>query len=234
MVINRFFRYLEAKMKNTVKNTITTIVCFSILGILLGLGLIIRPDLSIKTIGVLVGCMLILFGASLVYLDIKALEYYLPFEGLLPGILNIILGVMLLRNPVDFGPWLSFVVGTWVIISSINDIRLAYNLRYLDIPWILLIVINIVNILAGVYMFYNPVLSSISLITVVGIVMIVNSIIRLIDMFTLRSQIREIERYVKSRFNDLEELAAEIKAEEAKTQEMETENSEEKQNRTKG
>ena len=228
MVINRFFRYLEAKMKNTVKNTITTIVCFSILGILLGIGLIIRPDLSIKTIGVLVGCMLILFGASLVYLDIKALEYYLPFEGLLPGILNIILGVMLLRNPADFGPWLSFVVGTWVIISSINDIRLAYNLRYLDIPWILLIVINIVNILAGVYMFYNPVLSSISLITVVGIVMIVNSIIRLIDMFTLRSQIREIERYVKSRFNDLEELTAEIKAEEAKTQEIETENSEEK------
>ena len=228
MVINRFFRYLEVKMKNTVKNTITTIVCFSILGILLGIGLIIRPDLSIKTIGVLVGCMLILFGASLVYLDIKALEYYLPFEGLLPGILNIILGVMLLRNPADFGPWLSFVVGTWVIISSINDIRLAYNLRYLDIPWILLIVINIVNILAGVYMFYNPVLSSISLITVVGIVMIVNSIIRLIDMFTLRSQIREIERYVKSRFNDLEELTAEIKAEEAKTQEIETENSEEK------
>ncbi len=199
-----------------------TVICFSLLGILLGIGLIIRPDLSLKTIGILTGIMLIGFGAALIFLDIRAHEYYMPFEGFLPGVVNIILGVLLFRNPADFGPWLSFAVGAWVIISSINDIRMAFNLRNLDIPWVLIIIINIVNICAGVFMFYNPQLSSMSLVTMVGIVMITNSIIRLVDMFMIRKDIAEVEKQIKRRYNEIEKLAADYEkraAESAKTSE---------------
>lgn len=195
----------ELKIKNIVKNMTTSIICFSLLGILLGIGLIIRPDVSIQTMGILFAIILLFNGVTLIYLDIKAIEYYVPFEGLLPGALNIILAIILFRNPADFGLWLSFTLGTYVIISSINDIRLAFNLRHLNIPWVLLILINIVNILAGVFMFYSPALSSVSIVTSIGIVMIVNSIIRLIDMFSFRSQIKDVEKYVRLRVREVED-----------------------------
>ena len=200
-------------MKNALKNMTITVICFSLLGILLGIGLIIRPDLSIQTIGILTGIMLIAFGASLIFVDIRAHEYYLPFEGFLPGVVNIILGVLLFRNPADFGPWLSFSIGAWVIISSVNDIRMAFNLRHMNIPWILIVLINIVNICAGFFMFYNPQLSSVSIVTATGIVMIVNSIIRMVDMFMIRSDIAEVEKQIKHRYSEFEKLAAEYEKE---------------------
>lgn len=190
-----------------------TVICFSLLGILLGICLIIKPDLSIQTIGILTGIMLIAFGASLIFVDVRAHEYYLPFEGFLPGVVNIILGILLFRNPADFGPWLSFSVGAWIIISSVNDIRMAFNLRHMNIPWILIVIINVVNICAGFFMFYNPQLSSMSIVTAIGIVMIVNSIIRVVDMFVIRSDIEEVEKQIRYRYNEIEKLAAEYEKE---------------------
>lgn len=190
-----------------------TVICFSLLGILLGICLIIKPDLSIQTIGILTGIMLIAFGASLIFVDVRAHEYYLPFEGFLPGVVNIILGILLFRNPADFGPWLSFSVGAWIIISSVNDIRMAFNLRHMNIPWILIVIINVVNICAGFFMFYNPQLSSMSIVTAIGIVMIVNSIIRVVDMFMIRSDIEEVEKQIRYRYNEIEKLAAEYEKE---------------------
>ena len=196
-------------MKNALKNMTITVICFSLLGILLGICLIIKPDLSIQTIGILTGIMLIAFGASLIFVDIRAHEYYLPFEGFLPGVVNIILGILLFKNPADFGPWLSFSVGAWIIISSVNDIRMAFNLRHMNIPWILIVIINVVNICAGFFMFYNPQLSSMSIVTAMGIVMIVNSVIRMVDMFMIRSDIEEVEKQIRYRYNEIEKLAAE-------------------------
>lgn len=190
-----------------------TVICFSLLGILLGICLIIKPDLSIQTIGILTGIMLIAFGASLIFVDIRAHEYYLPFEGFLPGVVNIILGILLFKNPADFGPWLSFSVGAWVIISSVNDIRMAFNLRHMNIPWILIVIINVVNICAGFFMFYNPQLSSMSIVTAMGIVMIVSSVIRMVDMFMIRSDIEEVEKQIRYRYNEIEKLAAEYEKE---------------------
>ena len=200
-------------MKNALKNMTITVICFSLLGILLGICLIIKPDLSIQTIGILTGIMLIAFGASLIFVDIRAHEYYLPFEGFLPGVVNIILGILLFKNPADFGPWLSFSVGAWVIISSVNDIRMAFNLRHMNIPWILIVIINVVNICAGFFMFYNPQLSSMSIVTAMGIVMIVSSVIRMVDMFMIRSDIEEVEKQIRYRYNEIEKLAAEYEKE---------------------
>ena len=57
------------------------------------------PGMSLVALGIAVAAYLIVHGILLIILDIKAWRLYIPFEGLLQGILCIVLGVLLAKNP---------------------------------------------------------------------------------------------------------------------------------------
>lgn len=187
-------------MKNIVKDITGSVIVLSILSILLGLVFVLWPDLSLAALGIIVGVCLIIYGLTLVILDIRARKLYLPFEGMLSGILAILLGLLLLIQPLELGVFLGIAVGLWIILSSVSDIKIAASLKGSDAPWLLLIIFGLLDFLLGVFVLLSPVLFSLSATVFIGVVLIVHSILRLVDMITVRRNVKKIEKLIHPKF----------------------------------
>lgn len=183
-------------MKTIVKNFTNCVILLSTLAILLGIVLVAYPGMSLVALGIAVAAYLIVHGIVLIILDIKAWRLYIPFEGLLQGILCIVLGVLLAKNPESMATYIGIMMGLWIIISSFSGIKMAVALRRTGAPWVLMIVLNIIDIVIGCLVLYSPVLSSFSLTVVLGIVLIVHSIVNIIDMIVVKKNTRDVEKLI--------------------------------------
>ena len=183
-------------MKTIFKNITTSVIWLSILAILLGIVLVAYPGISLIALGISVAAYLILHGITLIILDIKAWSLYIPFNGLLQGILCVILGILLAKYPADIAIYIGVAVGLWIIASAFEGIRLASALRGTGAPWVLMIIINIIDVLIGALVIYSPVLSSLSLTMGLGIILIVHSVINIIDMIIVKKNIKDVEKLI--------------------------------------
>ena len=183
-------------MKTIVKNFTNYVILLSTLAILLGIVLVAYPGMSLVALGIAVAAYLIVHGIVLIILDIKAWRLYIPFEGLLQGILCIVLGVLLAKNPESMATYIGIMMGLWIIISSFSGIKMAVALRRTGAPWVLMIVMNIIDIVIGCLVLYSPVLSSFSLTMGLGIVLIVHSIVNIVDMIVVKKNARDVEKLI--------------------------------------
>ncbi|MBQ7549037.1 MAG: DUF308 domain-containing protein [Clostridia bacterium] len=183
-------------MKSIVKNMTNYMLLFSVLAVFLGIVLIAWPGMSLLIFGYIVAAYLVVQGVALIILDIKSWSMYVPFHGMLQGILNVILGVLIAKSPGSIAVYIGIVVGIWIIVSGIEDIRLAFSMRRTGAPWILMLIISIIDIIIGGTIIYSPILSSLSITIVVGIVMIVHSIINIVCTIVIKKNAKEIENMI--------------------------------------
>ena len=205
-------------MKAIVKNITNSVIVLSILAVLLGIVLVAYPGISLVVLGIIVASYLIVLGVVLVIVDIKAWRYFIPFNGLLPGILSVILGVLLAKDPGSIAAYIGIVMGLWIIISSFGGIRFAAALRGTGAPWVFMIIMNVLDILIGGCILYSPVLSSVSLTMGIGIVLIVHSVINIINMIIVKKDVKDLEQILAQAMKipaDAQDAAVEDAAEDA-------------------
>ncbi len=192
-------------MKENLKKYTLGLILLFVIAIIIGVFMIMYPDISLTTLGVIVALFMIFEGILLILVDIKMWSYSIPFDGLLQGILRIILGVLLFQNPDSMAVYIGIVLGIWFISSGIGGIKLAYNLRNTEAPWILMLILGILNILMGGCVLYSPVLSSMAFTTSVGLVLIAFSIFNIIYIFEIRRNLKQVEKAVKEKLKEIEE-----------------------------
>ena len=205
-------------MKAIVKNITNSVIVLSILAVLLGIVLVAYPGISLVVLGIMVASYLIVLGVTLIIVDIKAWRYFIPFNGLLPGILSVILGVLLAKDPGSIAAYIGIVMGLWIIISSFGGIRFAAALRGTGAPWVFMIIMNVLDILIGGCILYSPVLSSVSLTMGIGIVLIVHSVINIINMIIVKKDVKDLEQILAQAMKipaDAQDAAVEDAAEDA-------------------
>lgn len=183
-------------MKSIFRNITNSIIVLSVLAILMGIVMIAYPGMSLIALGITVAVYLIVHGITLIILDIKAWRLYIPFEGMLQGILCVILGILLAKNPEYIAVYIGIFMGLWIIVSSFGGIKLASALRGTGAPWIFMIIVNIIDIIIGCLILYSPILSSLSLTIGLGIVLIVHSIINIINMIVAKKNARDVEKLI--------------------------------------
>ncbi|MBR4727109.1 MAG: DUF308 domain-containing protein, partial [Clostridia bacterium] len=159
---------------------------------------------------------------ALILLDIKAWRMFVPFRGMLQGILSIVLGFLLAKTPGKLEVFLGIALGIWIIVSAFGGIRLAAALRGTGAPWVLMIIMNIIDILIGGLVLYAPVPSSITLTMCLGIVLIVNSIVNIVEMFVIKRNVKNVEQMIVDIKDELA-AAAEASAAEAEAPAAEAE-----------
>ena len=184
-------------MKEIFEKSATTFICSSILALIVGIIFVIKPDLSLSTIGIIASCYIIFNGVLLIVLDLKASKYFMPFDGLFPGILSVILGVILLCNPEILTNTFGIIMGIWIIISCINSIRVAFAIKGKSPLWILLFIIGILDLIVGLFVVFNPFASMITATLYVGIMIIIHSIINIIDMIILKKNVNAISETIE-------------------------------------
>ena len=192
-------------MKEELKKYTLGLIILFIAAIIIGVFMVMYPDISLTTLGVIVALFMIFNGILLILIDIKMWSYSIPFDGLLQGILRIILGVLLFQNPDTLSVYIGIVLGIWIIISGFGSIKLAWALRKTEAPWVLMMILGILNILVGAAVLYSPVLASMAFTTSVGIVLIVHAIINIVYIIELRKNFKELEKTVNEKLEQLEE-----------------------------
>lgn len=191
-------------MKTIVKNITTFVILVSLLALLIGIGLITDPGLSLVAIGALVGAYLIVQGIVLVILDVKAWRLFIPFEGMLKGILSIILGILLLKYPDSIAAYIGVALGIYIIVNSFGGIKLAAALRYTGLPWVLMIILNVFSILLGCLVLYSPVFSALSLTVYIGLVLVIHSVVNIVYMLIIKKNAKDVEKIIAEKGKTVE------------------------------
>ena len=134
----------------------------------------------------------------------RFIKIYVPFESMLTGVLSIILGIVLFINPEIASILITIAIGMWIIVSSVNNIKVAYFFRNVKaFPSTLMIILGILDIILGCLVIFNPFEASITLTLYLGIMLIVHSIFNIVDMIILKKNVKDKENYFKEKISKL-------------------------------
>ena len=190
-------------MKKAFQNMTNSIICSSVIACIIGLIMAISPSMSVKTIGIIVAMYIIAHGIALIVLDVQASKYYVPFDGMLSGILSIVLGIILLGKPDIFTTIFTIAIGVWIVLSSINSIKMALELKNDDSPWFLLLLLGVVDLILGMIVIFNPFAASLSITVFAGIMIIIHSIINIVDMVIIKKDAKKISKAIEKRLKEV-------------------------------
>ena len=184
-------------MKELFKRTTISMICSSVIAFILGLIMVIYPGVSLETFGIIVGIYSIIHGLVLVALDFNANMYYMPFDGIISGILFILLGIVLIIMPGIISFALTLALGVWIILTSVSAIRMSILVRKEDPNWILILLLGIIDLIVGILILFNPFESAISVTILAGIVLMVHSVINIVDMIIIKKNVKSLTKAIE-------------------------------------
>ena len=186
-------------MKRFISNIIRTSVICSIALIALGLLLIIKSEATIITISYIIGGILIAIGALAEVNYFKEHKYANNVEDLdvVYGIISIILGIIVIKNPEAIASILPLVIGVLIIANSVVKLQYSLELRREENDlWVSTLVLSIIMVICGVLLVFNPFKGAVFLTRIVGIFILVYAILDLVSTFFIKNTLDSIKKTI--------------------------------------
>ena len=158
-------------------------VALGVLSIVAGAIVLARPDHSLRALAVIIGIFILIDGAVELYLAIVHRVENAATAALL-GILNVVVGVLLIRHPIAGVQAIALFIGIWLIAVGVLRAVVAF-----DVPGGRLgrLLIAAVEILAGVVIVASPDIGYATLTLLVGFSFIANGIAMIAGGVLLRT-----------------------------------------------
>ena len=189
-------------MLKKLNSFIYTSIIISILFLLVGVGMLLFPEISLNIIAYSVAIIFILLGIALC---IRTDKYTIFIDTTLISILLIILGGIILLYPESFSLIIPLSLGIWIITDSIFKIRIALSLKDdKDISWILLLILSMLSLICGVIFIIHPIASSKIITSTFGIIVICYAICDIVDMVMFKTYINDIVKTIKKHVTFIE------------------------------
>lgn len=170
-------------------------IVISIIMFIIGLIFIIYPDVSFKTITYVLSIVLIINGLYFI-IEKESSIFFSSFLTL--GVIELLLGLVMLLNPDILRTLFPIVVGIIMIAKSSLDLRLSLVLhdnKYNS--WLSIFLCSLISILCGLVIIFNPNLGTIALTTSLGIIIILFSISNIVDTILFKKDIKEISKLLR-------------------------------------
>lgn len=182
-------------MLNKLNKFLYSSIIISIIMFIIGLIFIIYPEVSFTTITYILSILLIVNG---IYFLIEK-ESSIFFSSFLTlGVIELLLGIIMLVNPDIVKTLFPIVAGIIMITKSTLDLRLSILLYRNNInSWLSLLVCSIISIICGLIIILNPSIGTIALTTFLGILITVYSISNIIDTIIFKNNIKEITKLLE-------------------------------------
>ena len=161
-------------------------IAISVLSLVLGVILIAKPDISMKTVGTVLGVIMIAFGI------VKLVGYFskdlfrLAFEyDLAAGILMILIGTVLVSNPARALEFFCTVLGILVLADGLFKIQISIDSKRFGIRllWLILAAAIITGAL-GVALIFAPEESVRVMTVLLGVTLLCDGILNISTMLT--------------------------------------------------
>ena len=180
-------------MEKKLKRMFNLSIIFSILLAVLGVVMIIHPNVTLNTMSKILAGYVIIRGICKVILHFKEIDNYMPFNQLMPGIICIVVGLILFTHPNFIETLVGILVGIWIVTESLNDINIAWKLRKTDAPWLITLVLGMISLVAGIILLVNPTESADAVMIWSGTILLINSITSCIDKFIFKKYVKDIK-----------------------------------------
>lgn len=168
-----------SKLKNT-------LVITSVLYTILGVFMLLFPEVISDFICYLVSVMFMFFGMAVVLMYVRS-EIKTPYINtiLVLGIILGSLGIYILMNPRIFASLIPLVIGVFMVADSIGKLSAALDLRKCGyINWWHMLIISFLILGCGLLLIFNP-FEAVSLtIMVIGSILIVDSITNIYTIYS--------------------------------------------------
>lgn len=134
-----------------------------VLLILLSVFTFLRPGSLLTSIVVIYGLIAVITGIDdiLTYIRMEKYTGFGPLLSLISGIISVMCGFMLLVHP-NAGKWiLSLLFPIWFIAHCISKLSHIYIYRMAGMKFFytFTLIVNIIGVILGIMMFFNPVLT---------------------------------------------------------------------------
>ena len=192
-------------MKDLFKRITTSILISSIVAFIIGLIMVIVPNISLQVIGIIGGIYAIVHGIVIIGMDFAVHNIYVPFYGIMSGILSIIVGLILVAMPGVLSTVFAIALGIWIILSSVNTISIAVSTRKEVSNWYLLLLLGIIDMICGIIILFNPFASSISIVVLGGIIIMIHSVINIVDMIMVKKDAKDVAKAFESSIKGIKE-----------------------------
>ena len=170
-------------------------IAISIIMFLMGLIFIIFPEVSFETITYILAVVLIVNGIYFI-LEKEASFFFMEFLSV--GIVEILLGVVMLLNPDIMKTLFPIVTGILMVTKSTLDLRIALLLqKYNYENWLSIFICAIISIVCGLIIIINLSIGTIALTTYLGIIITVYAISNIIDTIIFKKNIKEITKILE-------------------------------------
>ena len=149
------------------------LVTYGVITAVVGILALIWPGVTLLAIAVLFAIQLLVAGVVYVvrsFADHDTAGSWRVLQGLV-GALSILVGLLLLREPLRTLAVMALLIGAWWLVSGVLSIVSAFTATATDRAWAL--VSGVIGLVAGIIVLVLPAISLTALVIVLGIVLIV-------------------------------------------------------------
>ena len=172
-------------------------ITFSILYTLLGILIYIKSEMTNSIVGTMIGTFFLLAGMIKIFTFIDKNKITLFKYNLFFGIISIILGIMIMLNPMSIINILSIGLGIWILIEGINKIVYFLFLKKVkERSSILILVSSLLFIFLGIVLIIYPFRSMI-ITKAVGAFIVLYNVLNLNDLILLKRRGKEFLKFFK-------------------------------------
>lgn len=190
-------------MKKSIKKRFNKLIygswITSILFLLLGIFLLIKPQLANSLIGYFVGIVVSSSGviALFNYFTNKNTLKFMNLQ-LIYGILTLIAGIAIIINPLSISSLIIICLGIWMVINGVLKLNTALLLKSnKEETWSLILFIAILTILCGSLLIFNPFDGTMIVTQVIGVFLIVYAILDSMQWILIKKRSKEIIKFIK-------------------------------------
>lgn len=171
----------------------------SVLFLLFGIFLLVKPKLANSLIGYVVGAFILFTGIlSLIsYFNSKNQLRFMGLE-LVYGIITIIAGILIIFNPLAITSFLTIGIGIWMIINACMKINRAMILKkYKEETWSIILCTGILVLICGLLLIFNPFTSTMVVTQVIGVFIIIYAILDSLHWLLVKKRSKDIVEFIK-------------------------------------
>lgn len=186
-------------MSNFMKRIYRSSLLTSIVSAFVGLMLIIASTEIIIAISYSVGAVLIALGVIGIISYIRELNTEESEQlDLVYGIITIILGAIVIRNPEAIASIIPIVFGLVMIISSSVKINYALNMKNKNNEvWKTTLILALLTTLCGVILIFRPFEGADLIAKIIGAIILSYAILDIISTITIKRNIKRIHKEIK-------------------------------------
>lgn len=186
-------------MEKLMKKFFRTSIITSIILIALGILLIFQSEATIMTISYLIGGILVALGvmAGIKFFRNTNNENKGDLD-LVYGIVSIILGIIVIKNPEAIASIMPIILGISIIISSATKLQYSFELKSNgNSLWKTTMIISIFSTLCGIVLLFNPFKAMAYFTKIVGVFIIIYSILDAISTYTINRNVKVFQKSIE-------------------------------------